>query len=127
MEDRKRVRDREWGDSLSESITVSQRDYRDRVVDAEKRKAKHHFLSAYTKANKEVNELTAQRMAFLWLNYSYRIFLNRNRGYYFLFLNLLYGFYLRAAFIKGRLPFFLHERVRLEIGGCTVSIQIDLP
>jgi len=54
MEDRRRIRDREWGESLNESVMVSQRDYRDRVEDAEKRKAKHHFLSAYTKANKEV-------------------------------------------------------------------------
>ena len=40
----------------------------------------------------------------------FRIFLKRNCGYYFLFLNILYGFYLRAAAI------FLHEHFRLEFG-----------
>ena len=54
MEDRRRIRDKEWGESINESIMVSQKDFRDRKEDADKRRAKHHFLSAYTQANKEV-------------------------------------------------------------------------
>ena len=49
-------------------------------------------------------------------NTTYRIFLYRSRGYYFLFLNILCGFYSRAASIQRRVLFFLYKRFRLQIG-----------
>ena len=56
---------------------------------------------------------------------TYRIFLNRSRGFYFLFLNILCGFYSRAASIQGRLLFFCMNVY--SSNWCPVSIQVNPP
>ena len=56
MQERQRLKDMAWGESLNESIMVSEKDFRDRAEDVEKRRARQHFLTTYTRANKEVGE-----------------------------------------------------------------------
>ena len=48
-----------------------------------------------------------EKIIILAYDFTYRIFLNRSRGFYFLFSNILCGFYSRAASIQGRLLFFI--------------------
>ena len=54
MDDRKKLKETRWDESINESIMMSQRDNRDRMEDAAKKREKYQYLIAYTKANKEV-------------------------------------------------------------------------
>jgi len=56
MEDGDYKRKQEWINALNESIMVSEKDRRDCLEDAEKRRNRFKFLLGYTQANKQVNK-----------------------------------------------------------------------
>ena len=57
MNDRRTMKEKQWGEAVNESVIMSQKDHRDLTEDAEKKRLKYNFLAAYTKANKEARKI----------------------------------------------------------------------